>query len=107
TGYQGSSYSGLFIYSPGANVQVGDRINIVDGLASSYFGQIQMANPTFALGPDGGVLPASSGNPTPAPVPVMPFEVSTDGGRGPGLESVLVSLPMVSVTDLAPPLNGG
>ncbi len=41
----GPDYSGLFIYQPGSGVNVGDRITVTDGVASNYFGEIQMTTP--------------------------------------------------------------
>lgn len=100
TGYTGSDNSGLFVYAPTPNVNVGDRLNVPNGTPSNFFGQIQL---TGSLnGADGGVIILSSGNPIPAPVTVLPVDVATDGGRATQLESVLVRINNVTVTDIAP-----
>ncbi|MDP1830211.1 MAG: lamin tail domain-containing protein [Archangium sp.] len=89
--------SGLFAYQPSSGVAVGDRLNIPSGVPSSYQGQIQLTGSLSAL--DGGVTIASSGNPLPAPLVVLPADVAFDGGA---LDGVLVSVENVTVTDVAP-----
>jgi large repetitive protein len=92
--------SGLFVFQPAAGVAAGDRLNIPSGTPSNFFGQLQLTGSLSAT--DGGVVIASSGNPLPAPVVVRPADVATDGGRAVPLESVLVRVDAVVVTDIAP-----
>jgi cysteine-rich repeat protein len=101
----GSDWTGLFIYSPGSGLNVGDRITVTDGVASNYFGQIQMSLPV--LGADGGNGLISSGNTPPPPVDVTSADIATDGGRAMALEGVLVRVMNPTVTDIAPPLSTG
>src|SRR5690606_31464259 len=72
-GYDGTEYSGLYIYMPGTTPfpQRGDRIN-VSGNVQDYFGQTQLADVT-------SVSIISSSNDLPAPTIVDPADVSDTG----------------------------
>jgi cysteine-rich repeat protein len=101
-GVNGADYTGLYAYAPTSMLTAGDRINIANATVANYFGQVQL-NGSLAVG--AGVTVVSSGNPLPAPVVVNPADVATDGGRAAALESVLVRVENVTVTDIAPPLG--
>jgi cysteine-rich repeat protein len=95
--YTGADYSGLFVFQSASAVVPGDRINITDAIVADYYGQIELTNPSFAA--------ISSGNPLPAVVAVTPAEIADNGARAAQLESVLVSVPSVTVADIAPPVG--
>ncbi len=104
SGYEGPDYSGLFVYHgsgySGTVPAVGDRVS-VQGTLSSYFDQIQLSAPLVVTIDDsygGGVPPA---------IEVTSAEVATGGARAEALESVLVQLGPVTVTDVDPPPNHG
>ncbi len=94
TGYAGPDFSGLFVYKPGHGLSVGDRIDIADGVAQDYFGQLELNNPT--------VVSETFGNPLPAPIPVAAIGIATGGSRAAALEGVLVTVSNVTVADIAP-----
>jgi cysteine-rich repeat protein len=99
--YTGPDHSGLFVYSPAqaSMVQVGDIISL-EGLAKDFFGQIQLNNVA-------GITVTSSGNPAFTPVAVTPAEVASGGTRSVALESVIVRVENVTVTQLEPAPAGG
>ncbi|MDF1565685.1 MAG: DUF4215 domain-containing protein [Deltaproteobacteria bacterium] len=95
-GYLGSDYSGIFVYSPdvscGTTVSEGDRVDLDPATVEDWWGQIELTYATVTV--------LSSGEALPAPVVVTPAEA---GGTLPTpLESVLVRVQGVSVTEVEP-----
>ena len=99
-GYMGSDDSGLYVYLPNNTVKVGDRVSITTAAIASFNGQIQLTGPTV-------VVDASMGEALPPPVVVTTAEIATGGAREIKLESVLVRVNGVTVTNIAPPLGAG
>ncbi|HVU02217.1 MAG TPA: amidohydrolase family protein [Polyangiaceae bacterium] len=99
-GYQGSDYSGVFVFQPGNTVAVGDRIEVTSGVVASYFGEIQLSPSTTRVVSPGAVSSVD-------PVIVLPADVATGGNRATALEGVLVAVENVTVTDANPPLGAG
>ncbi len=101
TDYAGADYSGIFIYHPsalcGTNVTVGDRVDINPATASDYYGQIQLS---FA-----SVTVTSSGEALPAPEVIT--SANAGGSVATELESVLVRVDNVVVSDLDPSVGPG
>jgi hypothetical protein len=96
TGYIGSDYSGLFVFTgPNAaqlaNAPVGGRVT-VDGSVDVFVGETELDNVTavtlVAMGPEA----------PPAPITATYAEVATGGTRAAKLESVIVALPGATVT---------
>ncbi|MHB8873745.1 MAG: DUF4215 domain-containing protein [Myxococcaceae bacterium] len=98
-GYTSADYSGLFVYLPAHTVSSGDRVNITDAVVKDYFGQIELTNAV--------VVPGTSGNPLPTPVSATAAEIADNGSRAAQLESVLVTVSNVTVSDLAPAPGAG
>ena len=94
------NFSGLFVFTSAAGDKParGDRIDL-SGDIGDFFGQTQLSNSQFTV--------LSSDNPMPAPIMVMPGEVTTGGLRADALEGVLVRVDMVSVVDVMPPVGPG
>jgi cysteine-rich repeat protein len=94
-GYAGADFSGIFVYAPGNTVAVGNRVSITAATVQDFFGQLQLSNATV-------VIDSASVEAAPAPVVVTPAEVATGGAKAAALESVLVTVQDVAVTDIAP-----
>ena len=101
-GYAGSDNSGLFISAANPTVNPGDRIDVIAGAVTNSFGQIQLANVMLSA-------PTSTGEAAPAAiteksagVPLTAADLTTGGAKASALESVLVSLTNVTVTDVNP-----
>ncbi|NNB88953.1 lamin tail domain-containing protein [Corallococcus exiguus] len=88
---KGAENSGLFIYSPKADVAVGDNIR-VEGLLKDYFGLLEVT--------DGKVTKHSAANPLPAPVVVRTEDIRTNGPKAKALEGALVEVRNVFNTRL-------
>jgi cysteine-rich repeat protein len=99
-GYAGTDFSGVFVYSPGHMAQAGDRVTISDAVVEDFFGQIQLNNAAVAID-------SSMNEAPPAPVVVTAAEVATGGPKAAALESVIIEIANVSVTDIAPPAGPG
>lgn len=99
-GYTVPDYSGVFVFDTANTVARGDRVDVTSATVTSYFGQIELTSAATT------VL-ASNGEAGPAPVAVAPAEVATGGTRAAALESVLVEVDHVTVTDVNPPAGGG
>ncbi|MBK8011155.1 MAG: amidohydrolase family protein [Deltaproteobacteria bacterium] len=99
-GYEGADWSGLFVYTGGSETKPnrGDQIH-VEGEVSNFYGQQQLTRSAFELIREGVELPA--------PVPVKPDEIATNGPRAAALEGTLVEVSGVTVTSLAPPTGPG
>ncbi|MCB9593187.1 MAG: thrombospondin type 3 repeat-containing protein [Sandaracinaceae bacterium] len=96
TDYSGVDFSGIFIYTATApTVARGDVVNVT-GTTADFFGLAQLTGPT--------ITPVSSGMDV-TPLTVMTTDVTTDGPRAEALESVLVRVDMVMVTEAG--LAGG
>ena len=96
TGYQGSDYSGLFVFcgtsSPLlASAVVGTRVT-VDGTVDSFQGQLELDGVT-AVTPETMTAEAP-----PAPIAATYADVATGGPRAAALESVIVSLGASAIT---------
>jgi hypothetical protein len=76
-------------------VTVGDRVSITTATIANFNGQIQLNGPTV-------VIEMSAAEALPDPVVVTTAEVTTGGAKAAKLESVLVSVNNVDVTDIAP-----
>lgn len=101
TGYEGVDYSGIYTYHPsvvcGTDVTVGDRVDINPATVNDFYGQIQLGFATVTV--------TSSGEALPAPEVVTP---ATAGGTSPTtLESVLVRVENVVVSELEPTAGPG
>lgn len=93
------NYSGMFVFAGAAMAaNRGDRVT-VDGDVNNFFGQWQLENPTFTV--------LSSGNALPMPIMITPAEGATGGARAAQLESVLVRVGTVTVTEVEPPVGPG
>ena len=103
TGYTTRNYSAVFAYKPGSGLVAGDRINITSAVPTDYFGQLELAQVVLPVGADGGTATLTTGNALPAPLLVAnPADIATDGGMALQLESVLVTMNNLSVTNSAP-----
>jgi large repetitive protein len=98
-GYMGSDNSGIFVFFTNM-VAAGDRVTIQSATLINFNGQLQLSAPT-------GVMVVSSGNALPAPVVATTAELTTNGAKAAALESVIVQVKTVSVTDIAPALGPG
>ena len=94
-GYTGPDNSGVYVFNPAAVVKVGDRITLGTAVVANFNGQIQLTGPTVTID-------TSLGEASPPPVVVTTAEVATGGARAAKLESVIVQVKVVSVTDIAP-----
>jgi large repetitive protein len=97
---KGANNSGVFVFSSPNTVNVGDRVTISSATIANYYGQIQLTGPVTTVN-------TSANETLPAPVVVTPAEVTTNGPKAAALESVIVEVQNVSVTDIAPPLGAG
>ncbi|RKI33961.1 DUF4215 domain-containing protein [Corallococcus sp. AB004] len=88
---KGAENSGLFIYSPKADVAVGDNLR-VEGTLKDYFGLLEVT--------DGKVTKHSAANPLPAPVVVRTEDIRTNGPKAKALEGALVEVRNVFNTRL-------
>ncbi|RKG63900.1 DUF4215 domain-containing protein [Corallococcus sp. CA054B] len=88
---KGAENSGLFIYSPKADVAVGDNIR-VEGTLKEYFGLLEVT--------DGKVTKHSAANPLPAPTVVRTEDIRTNGPKAAALEGTLVEVRNVFNTRL-------
>ncbi|NOK19350.1 amidohydrolase family protein [Corallococcus carmarthensis] len=80
---KGAENSGLFIYSPKADVAVGDNIR-VEGTLKDYFSLLEVT--------DAKVTKHSASNPLPAPVVVRTEAIRTGGPQAKALEGALVEV---------------
>ncbi len=91
-GFEGVDDSAVFAFDSstqcGISISQGDRIDVLEGTVSFFFGQTQLQDVSFQL--------LSSGNPLPAPEVVNPSDVS--GPMPTSLEGVLVQVQNVTVT---------
>jgi hypothetical protein len=99
-GYVDASYSGVYVYAPSNTVKQRDRVTLLSATVSSYNGQIQLTVPNVQV-------VTSEGEAAPEPELVLPADVATGGSRAAALESVLVQVSGVTVTDTAPPPGAG
>ena len=97
---KGANNSGIFVFDTSNTVKVGDRISITSATVTDFFSQIELTAPV--------IVPVSSlDEAPPAPVVVTPAEVATGGAMAKPLESVIVQVNNVNVTDIAPALGAG
>lgn len=97
---KGASYSGIFVYDPTNTVKAGDRVDISSATVTDFYTQIELTVPATTVVTSANEAP-------PAPVAVLPSEVATGGAKAAALESVIVQVSAVNVTDIAPPLGSG
>jgi len=95
-----ADYSGVYVYDTSNTVKAGDRVSVARATIADYHGQIELTLPT-------ATVVSSASEAAPPPVVVQPAEVATGGARARTLESVLIEVDEVTVTDLNPPANGG
>jgi len=100
-GYQGAAWSGLFVFTRTApvDVAVGDRVAISSALVVTYFDQLQLNNAVYRKLRGGDTLPA--------PIVVSPADIRTGGPRARELEGVLVQVNDVFVTLVEPSRGSG
>jgi cysteine-rich repeat protein len=100
-GYQGPAWSGLFVFTRTAPVDVvaGDRVAISSAQVVDYFGQLQLNNAVYTKLRGGDTLPA--------PLVVTPADIRTNGPRARELEGVLVQVNEVFVTKVEPSRGSG
>jgi hypothetical protein len=98
-GYMTADYSGIWSHQSNPTVTVGSRVTIT-GTLGDYFSETEL---------DGITVTVESAGPeaAPAPVAVSPADIMTGGARAAALESVVVSVSGVQVTNLAPALGSG
>ena len=90
TDYAGVDYSGIFVFTDAAPaVLVGDAVTVM-GTVEDFFGLVQLTMPMVTV--------TASGMP-PAATVVEPAEIATGGARAEPLESVLVRVETVTVTN--------
>lgn len=100
SGYDGADHSGIYVYAPGHSAAVGDRVDVTSATVELYYGRTELEDATIEI-------TASANEALPVPVLVTPSEVATGGQRADALESVLVEVQSVTVTDVAPPAAPG
>jgi hypothetical protein len=100
--YNGPNNSGVYVFRTGTTpaVAVGNRVTIDPAVISSFFGEIELTNPTVTV-------TSSSVEAPPAPIAVTPAEVVTGGSKAGPLEGVVVKVSNVVVSDTAPAPAGG
>jgi cytosine/adenosine deaminase-related metal-dependent hydrolase len=91
--YNGPEDSGLWIYQPEHTTQRGDRVQI-DGRLVLFYGTLELVNSSITTLATNASLPE--------PVLVTPANVATGGAQAETLESVLIQIQDVVVTDVAP-----
>ena len=91
--YAGTDYSGLWIYQPDHTSQEGDRVDI-DGRLTLFYGTLELVNSQITTVDTLSALPE--------PVLVTSADVATGGPQSETLESVLIRVQDVIVTDTAP-----
>jgi cysteine-rich repeat protein len=94
-GYAGADDSGVYVFDSANTVAAGDRVTLASATVANYFGQIQLVSPV-------AMVTASMNEAPPPPVMVMPAEVATGGTKAAALESVIVQVSGVTVTDVNP-----
>lgn len=96
SGYAGASGSGVFVFPSIASLPArGDRVTITNALVETWFGQIQLTDPTWTVDASGVVVPATALTQT-------EIEQMVAEGSATGFEGVLVQVENVTVTDVSP-----
>jgi cysteine-rich repeat protein len=103
---KGSSHAGIFVFDNANTVKVGDRVTLSDWVVTDFFTQIELAKQTTPVASTTVVVTSNNEAPPP-PTVVLPAEVTTAGAKAAALESVIVEVDGVSVTDIAPALGAG
>ncbi len=98
-GYQGADRSGVFLFKNNHGAQVGDRLDITEATVTDFFGQLQLQSATFTIG--------LRNQPLPPPTAVSAADIADNGSRAEALDSVLVQVTNVTVTNLSPPPGPG
>ena len=98
-GYVSADNSGVWSHLSGSTVVVGSRVTIT-GTVGNYFGEVELDGVSISVDSPGLEAP-------PDPVVVSPADIMTGGSRAAALESVVVSVSGVQVTNLAPALGSG
>ncbi len=100
-GYMGPNFSGIFVFDTANTVNVGDRVNISAATVANFFGQTQLTGPSTTV-------VASMNEAPPAPTVVAnPADIATGGASAAALESVIVEVNGVTVTNVSPPVGAG
>ncbi|WP_338870820.1 lamin tail domain-containing protein [Myxococcus stipitatus] len=86
-------YSGVYVYSPKADLAVGDRVDITTGTLTVFNGLPELVDVKYSR--------RSTRNTLPSPVVVTSSEVRTGGPRAAALEGVLVEVQDVGVSSEA------
>ncbi|HHH10712.1 MAG TPA: hypothetical protein ENK23_01365 [Sorangium sp.] len=104
-GYQGPDNSGIFIYDPAVvctgatpTLKRGDRVSLNPATVNVFFSQVQLTNATITV-------EASMDEAPPAPIAVTAAQAG--GDQPTALESVLVTVSNVIVTQVEPPAGPG
>jgi cytosine/adenosine deaminase-related metal-dependent hydrolase len=94
--YDGVDFSGIFVFTGGAPTNaLGEQVDVT-GEVADFFGLAQLANPSIVIRGTPGV---------PAPTVVPAADIATTGARVDELESVLVRVEAVTVSEVG--LAGG
>ncbi|HEY3353545.1 MAG TPA: lamin tail domain-containing protein, partial [Polyangia bacterium] len=99
-GYNGTDWSGVFVYDSANTFKAGDRVTITSAVITNWYSQIELTTPV-------ATVVTSANEAAPAPVVVTPAEVATGGAKAAALESVLVQVANVTVTSITPALGSG
>ncbi len=97
--YDGVDFSGIYVEQRANTVETGDMVDLVTATIADTDGRIQLGEVDYTV--------LSTGNPPPTPVEVSPADVATGGDRADALESVVVHVGSVTVTDTSPPMGEG
>ncbi len=97
--YGGPDYSGLFVFLPDGEIPPLSALVSVEGRVKDHFGQIQLTDTEVEILSIEGTMPA--------PVLVQPADIVPGGSRTEALESVLVEVRDVEVTESWPEAQEG
>ncbi|MFY0531186.1 hypothetical protein [Nannocystis pusilla] len=89
-------YTGIFVFTGNTSpaVKVGDKVDVT-GTYEQYFGLDEISYPQVSIVETGNVLPFD-------PLPVEPADIATGGAEAVTLQSMLVSVDMLTITVLNP-----
>jgi hypothetical protein len=89
-GYDGPSYSGIFVFSADSTNQPvsGDRVDLT-GTVTDFFGEVELTLSNLTV--------KSSGEALPLPVEVLPSDVATEGNQSIPLDGALIEIANVAV----------
>nr|WP_276603317.1 amidohydrolase family protein [Nannocystis pusilla] len=89
-------YTGIFVFTGNTSpaVKVGDKVDVT-GTYEQYFGLDEISYPQVSIVETGNVLPFD-------PLPVEPADIATNGADAVTLQSMLVSVDMLTITVVNP-----